>query len=305
MPVHTPTLTPSGGCETYLNSFKTTYTTHQGNTIALELPTSPEFALKKILVEGASQVFHISRAFRNCGELSTWHEPEFTMLEWYHVGSSLNQILRETQDFVLCLADFLGSHLELPSCWPFFKVQNLFLDILNLNLDELQSTTDFLSASRHLSPSLRETDSWDDIFCKLFMEKIEPFLKLQKACFVTHYPAQMAALAAPLFDANGVPTNYVQRGEAYLYGVEICNAYLELTQSQIFKERIEKTHRLRPNMARDLLFENAMAFGLPPSAGNALGLDRVVALLLGKEQIASLYPLPFLSQFPTETFNQE
>lgn len=290
--VETPTLVPSGGLESYLNPFTTEYTDHRGKKIKLQMPTSPEFALKKILTEMTPQIFQISRSYRNNGELSQWHEPEFFMLEWYRIGASLKDILNDTQNLVLCLAEFLGSSLDVPKNWSRFRVDELFKNLLKLDLNTLQQRDDFYKAAKPLSFSVVESDTWNDIFCKLFMEKIEPYLKEQKACFVTHYPVQMAALAAAEED-----THFAQRGEAFLYGVEICNAYLELVDAKSFQERILKTKAENPSICRDPIFENAMNFGLPPCAGNALGLDRVIALLLGEKNISSLYPIPFLSQF--------
>ncbi len=307
--IETPTLVPSGGAENYLNPFNTEYSDHRGNKFKLQLPTSPEFALKKILAEGISHAFQISRAYRNKGEVSQWHEPEFLMLEWYRVGASLKDILMDTQNFVLTLADFLGSHLDIPKHWPRFRVEELFQNILRLNLSLLQKKEDFYRAAKPLSISIVETDTWNDIFCKLFMEKIEPFLKEQKACFVTHYPLQMAALAAPekivCEQGNMKETYFAERAEAFLFGVEICNAYLELVDVNILQTRIEQTIKFQPETLRDPLFENAMGFGIPPCAGNALGLDRVIALLIGEKNISSLYAIPFLAQFLGNTVAKE
>lgn len=298
--METPTLVPSGGMETYLHPFQTTYQDHRGQAWHLEMPTSPEFALKKILTEGVTKIFQLSRAYRNCGELSKHHEPEFIMLEWYRTHASLGDMLGDTRKLVIALAEFLGSDLDIPLSWPTFRVDQLFSDLMGLKLDQLQDPAVFYKKAKPHSVSLVETDDWDSIFCKLFMEKVEPYLKSQKACFVTHYPIQMGALAA---QEKGKP--YVERAEAFLYGVEICNAYLELVDAKNFQQRLEKTKSQVSNLAQDPLFENAMAFGLPPCAGNALGIDRVIALLLGQKSISSLYPIPFLSQFLKNTVAEE
>lgn len=295
--MQTPTLVPCGGVETYLNAFDTTYENFRGEKIPLQLPTSPEFALKKLLAEGFSSIFQLSRAYRNGGELSLWHEPEFIMLEWYRAGGKLPQVLLDTQGLVLALAQTLGSAFDLPKQWPTFKVNDLFQKILSLDLQQLQSTQDFYEASKRISPlSIRDTDTWDDLFCKLFMERIEPFLKEQKACFVTHYPIQMAALAAQAFDGSGQALPFCLRGEAFLNGIEICNAYEELTHAPTLQARFSKTRAARPEIPNDPLFDNTMEFGLPPCAGNALGIQRVLAVLLELDQIKDLCAVPFESQ---------
>lgn len=287
----TPILVPSGGMETYLHTFQTTYRDYHGRQWTFELPTSPEFALKKLLSQGFPKLFQIARAFRNNGESSPRHEPEFLMLEWYRTGSTLNHIMDDTRKLVLALAHTLHTKRSIPKHWPTFEVRELFEKILGLNLDHLQETTVFYENSKNFSHSLRDTDSWDDIFCKLFMEKIEPFLKQQIACFVTGYPAQMGALATN----DPQNSSFVQRTEAYLFGVEICNGYQELVDAKEFQNRLEKILKEKNgNMQRDLAFENAMKSGLPPCAGNALGIDRVIALLLDLENIQALFPLPFV-----------
>lgn len=298
--IETPTLVPSGGVETYLHSFSTQYQDHRGHNWPLQMPTSPEFALKKILTEGLSKVFQLSRAYRNAGELSPHHEPEFIMLEWYRTNATLGDMLNDTRKLVHTLAEFLGSELELPGSWQTFRVDELFADLLGLRLEQLQDRNDFYKKAKSKSISLVDTDDWDSIFCKLFMEKIEPFLEKQKACFVSHYPIQMGALAA---QEPGKP--FVERAEAFVCGVEICNAYLELVDADQLIARFDKTNALRRDVARDPVFENAMKFGLPPCAGNALGIDRLIALLLGQKEIATLYPIPFLSQFPKQTVASE
>lgn len=308
--VETPTLVPSGGVEVYLNTFTTDYIDHRGKSWQLELPTSPEFALKKIMAEGTSKIFQLSRAYRNQGEISLQHEPEFIMLEWYRAGASLQQIMYDTQTLVQTLANFIGSTTELPKQWPQFRVDELFKKLININLAEVQDRDIFYAKAKDLSFSIVESDDWDALFYKLFMEKVEPYLKEQVVCFVTHYPIQMGALAAQEVEPDKVQNSlikkpYVERCEAFLFGVEICNAYLELIDAHNLLVRFQNTTEKRPSLKRDSIFENAMQFGLPPCAGNALGIDRVIALLLGQIEIASLYPIPFLSQFPAETVAKE
>ncbi|WP_186643698.1 amino acid--tRNA ligase-related protein [Fluviispira vulneris] len=308
--VETPTLVPSGGVEVYLNTFTTSYIDHRGNSWQLELPTSPEFALKKIMVEGTAKIFQLAHAYRNQGEISQQHEPEFIMLEWYRAGATLQQIMHDTQTLVQTLANFIGSTEEIPKQWPQFRIDDLFKKLININLAEVQDRDIFYAKAKDLSLSIVENDDWDSLFYKLFMEKVEPFLKEQTACFVTHYPIQMGALAAQEVvpdktQKSSIKKPYVERCEAFLFGVEICNAYLELIDANNLLVRFQNTTEKRPSLKRDSIFENAMQFGLPPCAGNALGIDRVIALLLGQKEIAKLYPIPFLSQFPAETVAKE
>ena len=302
--IETPTLVPSGGMEVYLNPFETNYIDHRGKSWQLQLPTSPEFALKKIMTEGTDKIFQLSRAYRNGGEVSKNHEPEFIMLEWYRAHATLRDIIEDTQNLVGTLAEYLGTHLDIPKQWPVYRVDKLFKDILSLDLEQLQNRDQFYEKVKKLSHSIVESDDWDSLFYKLFMEKIEPFLQQQKVCFVTHYPIQMGALAAQekvnISDNETISKPFVERMEAFINGIEICNGYLELTDAKELNERFQKTKNLRSELKSDAHFENVMQFGLPVCSGNALGIDRVIAILLGLNEISSLYPIPFLSQFPKE-----
>jgi elongation factor P--(R)-beta-lysine ligase len=293
----TPSLVPSGGVESYLHIFSTSYEDHRGKMHPLNLPTSPEFALKKLLVEGHQKVFQIARAFRNRGELSQWHEPEFFMLEWYRTGATMLDIQHDVQGLVRTLHAALGSLKQeeniVQKQWPIFTCEELFRLCVGIELTQVQDPEMFYGLAKKVSISVREGDDWDAIFCKIFLDKIEPFLATHPACFVQGYPTQMGALAQkaenPLF---------VQRFEAYLFGIEICNGYQELTDAHELKSRFAATQQQRVDLvSRDSVFEQAMDYGLPPCAGVALGLDRVTALLTGRSRIQELMAVPFASQF--------
>lgn len=299
----TPSLVPSGGVESYLDVFSTTYIDHRGGAVSLSLPTSPEFALKKLMCEGHSSVFQIARAFRNGGELSRWHEPEFFMLEWYRQAAPLEAMMVDTQECVIALGEALGCRRSLPSQWPSFRVDALMKSCAGLDLEALQDVEAFRVAARLVCSSVVPSDDWNDIFCKVFMERVEPELARHGACFVTHYPLQMGALARREGGVEGSGKPFVERFEAYLFGVEICNGYCELTDPSELKRRFDAVVASRQagskqQVARDVVFEDVMSYGLPPCSGNALGLDRVAALLMGLDSIAPLYCVPFLSQFP-------
>ncbi len=301
--METPTLVPSGGVESYVSSFHSTYRDVRGKEWNLCLPTSPEFALKKLLAEGFEKIYQLSRAYRNAGELARWHEPEFVMLEWYRSGGTLLDMMNDTRDLVLSLNAALSTGVKIPEEWKTHTVRDLFIENCGgMDLSVLQCDEDFAAAGQKISNSVNATDDWDSVFCKLFMEKIEPVLANEKACFVTHYPRRMGALARVSADPL-----YVERFEAYLHGVEICNGYHELTDTHELGARFHAIAQKRNEgeVTRDALFEDTMKFGLPPCSGNALGVDRVIAILCGLENIASLMPIPFLSQFPPNTVAPE
>jgi lysyl-tRNA synthetase class 2 len=297
-----PVLVPSGALERYLKTFRTQYVDHRGNQWPMEMPTSPELALKKIIAEGAPRLFALTHAFRNEGELSKHHDPEFSLIEWYRLGEDFESLIIETQSLILSIASAIQSVLPLPSDrWPVFSVPELFASILSMDLLALSDVAAFRAAASTVCRSVVDTDSWDDVFCKLFMEFIEPFLAQNKACFVTHYPEQMGALASKSRQFKGC----VDRFEAYIYGVEICNGYRELIDVSVYLQRMSKLTAERTDVFVDQQFESAMNVGLFPCLGNALGLDRLIALLLGEKHLQSILPWPFESRFPQQTIALE
>jgi lysyl-tRNA synthetase class 2 len=301
--METPTIVPSGGVEAYVSSFHSKYRDVRGKEWNVCLPTSPEFALKKLLAEGFEKIFQLSRAYRNGGELARWHEPEFIMLEWYRSGGTLLDMMNDTRELVLTLNAGFSTNVKIPDEWKTHTVRDLFLENCGgIDLSLLGSDKEFAAAGQNISASVNANDDWDSVFCKLFMEKIEPVLAKEEACFVTHYPRRMGALARVAKDSL-----YVERFEAYLHGVEICNGYYELTDTHELAARFNAIakNRTAGEVTRDTLFEDTMKFGLPPCSGNALGVDRVIAILSGQKNIASMMPIPFLSQFPQNTVAPE
>lgn len=297
-----PQLVLSGGVERYLNTFKTQYVDHRGRQWQLELPTSPEFSLKKIVAEGVQRIFALTHAFRNQGELSRHHDPEFMMLEWYRIGGTLDDLITETEKLIADIAMVLHDTEALPQRpWPVFTVRELFSTVLDIDLEKMSDVDNFREIAARKCTSVVPTDTWDDVFCKLFMEFVEPFLAQKEACFVAYYPQQMGALAAKNAQTDGV----VDRFEAYIRGVEICNGYRELIDYEEYLKRVVSVETERKDLARDPLFESAMRSGLYPCVGNALGLDRLIAVLRSERDLQSVLPWPFASRFPSSTIALE
>lgn len=297
-----PQLVVSGGVERYLKTFKTSYEDHRGNHWQMEMPTSPEFSLKKIIAEGVSRVFALTHAFRNGGELSKHHDPEFMMLEWYRIGGTFQDLITETQSLISEIASNLPDVISIPELpWKVFSVSDLFLSLLSIDLSQQSDVVNFRKEAAEMCSSIVETDSWDDVFCKLFMEFVEPYLAQQVACFVAYYPEQMGALAAKSQNFPG----FVDRFEAYVHGVEICNGYRELIDADEFQARFESIRMERNDVCEDRQFTNVMRAGLYPCVGNALGLDRLISVLRGDSDMQSILPWPFASRFVSNTIALE
>lgn len=298
--VETPCLQISPGLEPHLKAFATQLDDAWGNPpLPLYLHTSPEFTMKKLLVAGVERLYQIARVFRN-GERSNTHHPEFTMVEWYRAGGTVEQLMDDTETLVRACARAAGAtHMMHRGriCDPFLEwrrlsVADAFFDYCDM--DVLGTAPDpwnpdralIAREARRLSISVSESDRWDDIFFKIMLDRIEPHLGFGVPVILHSYPVSMAALARP----SPADARVAERFEAYGCGVELCNAFGELTDAAEQRRRFEADMDLKQALYDERYpidedFLAALAAGMPKSAGIALGLDRVIMLLAGADSL--------------------
>lgn len=237
------------------------------------LATSPELEMKKILTAGAERIFQITRAFRD-GERGSIHNPEFAILEWYAAGQTYEDLMDDTEELVFEAGRTVGEWgVEFPlSTWsrPFPRV----------TVDE--------AFRRHAGwePS---KDFRADPFFKDLVDKVEPSLPRSGGLFLMDYPEPVGALARR---KDGDPL-VCERFELYLEGIEICNGFSELTDAGEQRERFERDNRERRRLGKeaypvDSSFLAALEGGLPPCAGNALGVDRLLLALTGLRRLSEV-----------------
>lgn len=308
--VDTPALQISPGNETHLQAFKTELRDpHGGETQTLYLHTSPEFAMKKLLVAGEPRIYQMAHAFRN-GERSSRHHPEFIMLEWYRSNADTTAIMQDCVDLVRGAAKAANKKIFAANgmlCDPFLEweiisVPDAFLRYTGIDL--LATTPDpYAPDAALLKPhaialNIRtaDDDSWEDIFFRIMMEKIEPYLGKDRPTFLCDYPVSMAALARP----KPEDPRLAERFELYIAGYEIANAFGELTDAEEQLRRFNADMDLKEKLYGDrypidMDFISALRHGMPPSAGIALGIDRLVMLCAGTEQIEDVLWMPVAS----------
>ena len=293
----TPLLVPCPGMEPHIRPFQL--------TTGAYLPTSPEFALKRLLVGGLEKIFQITPTFR-FEPKSTTHHPEFTMLEWYRAFAGMEDIMRDTEQLLEALAvaihgkpeiEFQGRRFSVRTPWPRLSVRRLFHELSQVDLVACASSEALarecirlgLAPSSEMAQLAREP--WDDLYFRIWLNVIEPKLPQDQAVFVHGYPASQAALAVVQTDSDG--SRWARRFEAYAAGIELCNAFEELTDPVEQRARFIRDMELRsqvygadfPKTPLDEDFLNALNEGLPPSGGNALGIDRLVMLLADEPDI--------------------
>lgn len=256
------------------------------------LHTSPEFAMKKLLAGGAGPVFQLARVWRD-EPWSATHAPEFTMLEWYRLGADMGALMAET--FALLRAVLppevtcrgVTTRLDEPE---FLTVAEAFARYVGA--DVLASAGDAAALAVQAGAALREGEDWEDLFFRLLLERVEPQLGRERATFLTHWPAAQAALARPC----PADARVAERFELYVCGMELANAFVELTDAAEQRRRFAvdraRRHALYgEDWAMDEDFLSAVAV-LPACSGIALGFDRLAMLATGAGRIADVLWLP-------------
>lgn len=299
--VETPCLVPVPGMEVHLQGFRSEYVPHlgQGERRTLWLRTSPELALKRLLVAGAGPVFELARVWRN-GEAGPRHAPEFTMLEWYRPGMTLSGLMDETEEFVRAVCPPVVAHEEVETdlTLPFERITmaEAFdrwcgrLDILGTEGDAAR----LHAAAARIGVPPRPDESWEDLFFRLLLERVEPAIGRGRATFLTHWPTPQAALAR----RDPADPRAALRFELFVAGIELANAFDELTdpveQRARFVHDVAERRRLYPGEGWDVDedFLAALAHGMPSGSGIALGFDRLAMLASGARRIEDVLWLP-------------
>ena len=292
--VETPYAVASPGEDVHLAAFATEQVTTDGARRKLFLHTSPEFAMKRLLVGGAGRIFQLARVWRN-NEGSHRHAAEFTMLEWYRPGATMAGLMDETEALLRAVLPPVvrsaGVATDLSEGFERISVQEAFAR--HAGADVLGSGDDAARLAASAGVELRGGESWEDLFFRLLLARVEPALGRQRASFLTHFPAAQAALAR----RDPADPRVAERFELFVCGLELANAFVELTdaveQRARFAEDRARRHALYgPDWPLDEDFLAALAFGMPPAAGIALGFDRLAMLAVGADRIDQVQWLP-------------
>jgi len=309
--VDTATLQVSPGNEAHLHAFATEAVGMGGAATPLYLHTSPEFACKKLLAAGETRIACFAHVYRN-RERGPLHHPEFTMLEWYRSGETYKALMRDCAELLGLAAEKAGTRtltyrgrtvdpFEEPERLSVAEAFRRYASIDLLASIDRSGGTD----RERLAASLEEAglrvaadDTWADLFSRVIVEKVEPHLGLERATILDEYPVAEAALARPASDDQRV----AERFELYACGVELANAFGELTdpaeQRRRFQaEMAEKMRVYGESYPLDEDFLAALAL-MPQASGIALGFDRLVMLATGASRIDQVLWAPVAETAP-------
>jgi lysyl-tRNA synthetase class 2 len=288
--VESAVLQVSPGNETHLHGFRTDLMAADGSAAPLYLHTSPEFGAKKLLAAGETAIFEFARVFRN-RERTRLHHPEFTMLEWYRAGAGYERLMQDCGEFLGLAAEAAGVRMLRHrgiAVDPALAPERLTLaeafdrhagiDLLATLPGGEPDRAALLSAVRGKGIRVAEDDTWSDLFSRVLVEKVEPAIGRGRATILCEYPLPEAALARPKPGDRRV----AERFEIYACGVELANAFGELTDAAEQRQRFEadmteKERLYGERYPLDEDFLSALAL-MPPAAGAALGFDRLVML---------------------------
>lgn len=280
--VDTQALSYATVTDVHLVSFSTTFNqagSHVESGETLYLQTSPEFAMKRLLAAGSGAIYQICKAFRN-EESGRFHNPEFTMLEWYRPGFDHFDLMKEI--------DLLLQSLLQTAEADMFTYQQAFtehvgIDPLNCHISELQAAV--ITHQLHADWAAHETDK-DTLLQYLFGELVEVNIGKDRPCFIYHFPASQASLAKLSSKVSGV----AERFELYYQGVELANGFHELTDAVEQESRFNADNKQRSALGLkentiDKNLISALVSGLPDCAGVAVGIDRLIMIAAKADRI--------------------
>lgn len=287
--VETPLMTKIPGMEPYLTPFETTLNTSSNKQYKFFLNASPELQMKKLLGAGFGNIFQITKVFRNGESHGTLHNPEFTMLEWYRENANYFDLMKDCEKLITSLTD------KYPAPWKRSSMHELFLSFCKIDLLKNKSFKKLKETARQLNYDANGCNTWDDIFFKIFLNHIEPTLG-NDPIFIYDYPVSQAALAKKKKENSF----FAERFELYIGGTELANAYSELIDGKEQRSRLKEEQQLRKQLNKTVFdideeFIQSLESITRPCAGIALGIDRLIMLLLNKKSIEDVLLFPLSS----------
>ncbi len=294
----TPILVPAVIPESYLDFFTTYLYNRKGKKTKMYLITSPEASIKKLLVAGAGNCFEITKSFRNKETGSRFHNPEFTILEWYRLNANYKDIMLDCENLITFLCqefnnqtlkiNYQGKIIDLTPPWERITVDQALLKYAKVKYEEIDNLRKIKQVALRKGYSVKHNDNWETLFHQIYLNEVEPFLGQNRPTIIYDYPKQLAALAK----IKTEDPRFAERFEFYIGGLELGDCYTELTDPHEQKIRFRnELKKIKVKADKDFL--TALSYGLPNCAGIAVGIDRLVMLLTNAKTIQEtlLFPL--------------
>jgi lysyl-tRNA synthetase, class II len=295
--VETPMMQPRAG-GAVARPFKTH---HNALDMDLFLRIAPELYLKRLVTGGLERVYEINRSFRNEG-IDTFHNPEFTMMEFYWGYATYEDLMSFTEELFADIAtailgklkfSYQGTEIDLTPPWRRISVMDALVQIAGMEPAALQDKTQVLEFAKKTGCDVKENDPSGKILMAIFDEVVEK--KLIQPTFVTDYPVAVS----PLSRRSNTNPEIVDRFELYISGREIANAFSELNdpadQRNRFLEQL-KEREAGDDEAHEMDedYIHTLEYAMPPTAGEGIGIDRLVMLLTDSSSIRDVILFPLL-----------
>lgn len=302
--VETPTLLTSLPIEPNLYTMKTQW---QERDQPFYLATSPESSLKKLIADGIGNCFAISKVFRDLENIGPTHNLEFSMLEWYEMGKNYNDITKTTENLVLDVYHrvlkkisypesntllYQGKEIDLTPPWYRFTLKELFQKFAGIDLSSNLDFESIIKTAKEKGYNIENVTSWEPLYTQIFINEIESNLPQNKPVFIFDYPTALSPLCKLCPESKG----FSQRFEFYVGGMEIGNAYTELTDAKTMEENFIKETQFRKENNLPLhpydqkLIEVTKTF--PDCTGIGLGIDRLSMLFADTANIEDVLYFP-------------
>lgn len=318
--VHTPRLVGLPGQEPYLDPVWTTIVNRESWSVELQnqasLITSPEYAMKKLLGEWIDKIYDLGPCFRDGEPNDGTHDVEFLLLEWYRRNASIEELMNDAEAMIRSVVSTIpASSIQLPtSSFHHLTIAEAMKKFADVDLEPLLENRDTLAnVVRAHGHTVTSSDTWDDLFFKIFLAEVEPKLGWLDSppyeggergglvewqpTFLHHYPACMASLAR----RDPLDARFALRVELYMGGMELANGFAELSDPVEQRARFEEEIVLRKKLGKKTWpVDERLLAALPnmgDAAGMAFGVDRLVMLLADAKSISDIMPIPMQERF--------
>lgn len=321
--VEVPLLLPTPSTEPNLEVFKTRLVDDQGNSWDAFLPSSPEFAMKKLLSAGSGSIFTITKSFRNGEGRSSRHNPEFTILEWYRTPGDYMDVARDFEELMRYIwtklhhsrlhlvgskmdtlqgvtLQYQGKEYDLSAPWERISVAEAFAKYAGIDEETMLDESLLKQVAVSKGYQVVSEDSWEMVWNQIIANEIEPKLGMTGPTILYDYPASQAALSKK----KASDPRYAERFEVYLGGMELGNCFSELTdwkeqEARCLADLSERKTLGKTEYPMDSDFVEALKMGMPETGGIAVGVDRLVALFADTSDIADTMFFPVGEMYTT------
>lgn len=305
-----PLLLPAPSTEPFLEVFQTELKDDHDNKWQGFLPSSPEFALKKLLSAGSGSVFTVTKSFRNGEGRSSRHSPEFTILEWYRtpgdymdVANDFEKLMRAIYDVTRSTKDnyqlsYQGKKYDLSKKWEKITVAAAFEKYAGIDTETMLNETKLKEVGKKKGYQVDAQTTWEEIWNQIIANEIEPKLGINGPTILYDYPVAQAALSKH----SERDPRFAERFEVFMAGLELGNCFSELTdwkeqEARCLADLAERKALGRTEFPMDTDFIDALKMGMPRTGGIAVGVDRLVALFADTPDIADTLFFPVAELF--------